>query len=132
MNSAGFISNLKLEEDRMEQLIAFCGLDCACCEAYIATQADDLAAKERLVVKWREEYNAPEMTIASVTCDGCTTKNGRTGGYCSHCAIRACGVERLVENCAHCADYSTCNQLAGFFTSVPTAKATLDAIRLTL
>jgi len=30
----------------MEIMIAYCGLDCAGCEAFIATQADDLAAKK--------------------------------------------------------------------------------------
>ena len=116
----------------MQRLIAFCGLDCAQCEAYIATQADDMTAKERVAAKWREEYHAPATTIASVTCDGCTTMDGRAGGYCAHCPIRACGVGRQVANCAYCADYATCDKLAGFFNSVPTAKATLDAIRLTL
>ena len=116
----------------MSQLIAFCGLDCAKCEAYLATQANDRAAQERVLAKWRQDFNAPNMTIADVTCDGCVTLNGRLGGYCSQCPIRACGVERKVTNCAYCADYATCEKLVGFFNQVPAAKMTLDEIRRTL
>jgi len=116
----------------MNTMIAFCGLNCAACEAYLATQANDLAAQQRVLAKWRQEFNAPNMTIADVTCDGCVTLNGRAGGYCSQCPIRACGVERKVTNCAYCADYSTCEKLAGFFTQAPAAKTTLDEIRRTL
>jgi hypothetical protein len=116
----------------MNQLIAFCGLDCAKCEAYIATQANDEAAKERVAAKWRVEYNAPDTTVASVTCDGCVAVNGRLGGYCPHCPIRACGVGRGLANCAHCADYATCDKLLGFFKSVPDARVTLDGIRSAL
>ena len=40
----------------MERMIAVCGLDCAKCEAYLATQANDEAAKERVAAKWRAQY----------------------------------------------------------------------------
>ena len=116
----------------MNQMIAFCGLDCAKCEAYIATQANDDAAKERVAAKWRQEYNTPDITVASVTCDGCVTLTGRLGGYCPQCPIRACGVARQIANCAYCADYSTCDKLADFFKSVPNARVTLDGIRRAL
>ncbi len=116
----------------MNQLIAFCGLDCAKCEAYIATQANDEAAQERLLAKWRVEYNSPTMTLAAVTCDGCTTVSGRAGGYCAECPVRACGRERQLVNCAYCADYAGCEKLAHFFTLAPAAKENLEAIRLTL
>ncbi len=115
----------------MDRIIAYCGLVCSECPAYIATQADDLAAKERVVAQWRIEFNAPDMNIAAVTCDGCTTVGGRLGGYCPFCEIRACGVGRGVANCAHCADYS-CDKLTAFLAQVPPAKANLEAIRVTL
>ncbi len=116
----------------MNRLIAFCGLDCAQCEAYIATQANDNAAKERIAAKWRVQYNAPDLPIAAATCDGCVTVGGRAGGYCPQCPIRACGIARAVANCAHCADYDACDKLADWFKSVPTARVTLDGIRRAL
>jgi hypothetical protein len=116
----------------MNLMTAFCGLDCAACEAYLATQANDQAAKERIAAKWRQEFNAPDITTAHVTCDGCLAFNGRLGGYCTMCPIRACGVERKVTNCAYCADYAACDKLAGFFAQAPSAKMALDEIRRTL
>jgi hypothetical protein len=115
----------------MERIVAYCGLVCSECPAYIATQADDLAAKERIAAQWREEFNAPDITVASVTCDGCTTVDGRLGGYCPFCEIRTCGLARGVVNCAYCSDYG-CQKLEGFLVNVAAARATLEEIRRTL
>ena len=115
----------------MNYLIAFCGLDCAKCDAYLATQANDDAAKQRVLEKWRAQYG-PDIPLAAVTCDGCVTVTGRLGGYCGQCPIRACGVAHQVANCAYCADYNACDKLAGFFKSVPDARVTLDGIRRAL
>jgi hypothetical protein len=112
----------------MDRIVAFCGLVCSDCPAYIATQADDLAAKERVAAQWREEFNAPDIDVAAVTCDGCVTPHGRLGGYCTLCPIRACGVERGVVNCAYCSDYG-CEKLENFLVDVPTARAVLEEIR---
>ncbi|MBI5032575.1 MAG: DUF3795 domain-containing protein [Chloroflexi bacterium] len=116
----------------MNQLIAFCGLDCAKCDAYIATQANDEQAKQRVIEKWRVEYNSPNLSLADATCDGCTLVSGRHGGYCGQCPIRACGVSHNVANCAHCADYNACDKLADFFKLVPDARVRLDQVRSTL
>ena len=107
---------------------AYCGLDCATCEAYAATQAGDEAAQLDLLSRWQVEFNAPEMTIAAVTCDGCTSQ-GRLGGYCDECLVRACGLEKGVENCAHCAEFEGCEILNGFIAEIPIAQANLAAIR---
>lgn len=98
--------------------------------AYIATQADDHAALEKVGAKWRDEHSIPGITTAeSVICDGClASASGRLSGYCSVCEIRACGVPRGVVNCAHCADH-VCDELEGFFSRVPNARTTLDEIR---
>jgi hypothetical protein len=112
----------------MDKIIAYCGLVCSDCPAYIATQADDRAALEQVAARWREEFNAPDMTVESIICDGCLTDEGRKCSHCFECQIRACGMERGVVNCAHCDDYG-CEKLEGFFGFAPEAKATLDAIR---
>ncbi len=116
----------------MDRIIAYCGLDCSGCEAYQATQANDEAAKERIAIKWRVEHNAPELTAAAITCDGCVTQAGRPGCYGPFCPIRACGVERAVVNCGHCADYATCEKLNGFLAHVPPARANLETVRQNL
>ena len=113
----------------MDRIVAYCGLVCTDCPAYVATQANDRAALEGVAAKWREEFNAPEITADSIVCDGCVGHNGgRLSGYCLECNIRACGVERGVVNCAHCADYA-CEKLEGFFGQASDARTVLDEIR---
>jgi hypothetical protein len=110
----------------MDKIISYCGLVCTDCPAYIATQADDQAALEQTAAQWREEYNAPNITVEYVVCDGCT-KPGRKNGHWAECEICACAIERGVANCAHCSDY-VCEQLEGFFGFVPDARAVLDEV----
>jgi len=115
----------------MERMIAYCGLLCTDCPAYLATQADDQAALERVAARWREEYNAPDITVESVICDGCLTNEGRKCSHCPECEIRACAMARGVVNCAYCDDY-VCEKLQTFFGFVPDARATLDEVRRSL
>ena len=115
----------------MNQMIAYCGLVCTECPAYVATRADDRAALEQVAAKWREEFDAPEITADSVLCDGCLGTTGRKFGHCSDCEIRACAMEKTVANCAHCNDYA-CDKLNQFFGFVPEAQTRLDGIRAQL
>jgi hypothetical protein len=115
----------------VNQMIAYCGLVCTECPAYVATQAADRAALERVAAQWREEFDAPEITAEWVICDGCLGTTGRKCGHCVECAIRACAMEKTLVNCAHCDDYS-CDKLGEFFGFVPEAQARLDGIRAQL
>jgi len=114
-----------------DRVTAYCGLVCTDCPAYVATQAGDQAALEQVAAQWREEYNAPNITVESVICDGCLIDEGRKCGHCAECEIRACGVERAVVNCAYCDDYG-CEKIERFFGFVPDARAVLDEIRRSL
>ncbi len=116
----------------MNKMIAMCGLTCSECEAYLATQANDQAAKVRIAEQWRQQFNAPGINADYVTCDGCTAVDGRPGGHCLECKIRACGLGRNIPNCAHCADFDTCSELAGFMNGVPVARDMLYNIRSTV
>jgi len=109
-------------------MIAYCGLVCTTCEAYLATQVNDRAALERMAERARVEYGSPNATADNVMCDGCLSPSARKCGYCAECAVRACGAARGVANCATCPDYA-CEKLAGFFKMVPQARATLDGLR---
>jgi len=112
----------------MDRIVAFCGIVCNECEACVATQANDAAAKERVAAHWRQEYNSPRIDAAYVTCDGCLAFDGRLGGHCLECDIRQCGVARGVANCAYCPDFG-CDKLEGVLKYVPAARATLEEIR---
>ena len=112
----------------MDRIIAYCGLVCTDCPAYVATQAGDEAALERVAAQWREEFDAPNITVQSIRCDGCLTDDGHKCSHCLECEMRACGISRGVTNCAHCADYA-CDKLEQFFGFAAEARAVLDGIR---
>jgi hypothetical protein len=115
----------------MEQMIAYCGLICTDCEAYIATQANDLAALEQMAARAREEFNMPDASAETAMCDGCLAESSRLCGYCYQCQVRACARERGMITCAHCNDYG-CAHLRAFWQMAPQARTTLDAIRVEL
>ena len=111
----------------MEKMIAYCGLVCTACPAYIATQNDDMEALQKVAEQWSKEFNA-SLTAEGCLCDGCLATTGRQIGHCSECQIRACGIEKGVRNCAHCADYG-CEKLEEFFGFAPDARTTLEEVR---
>ena len=43
----------------MRNMIAYCGLDCEKCDAYLATINDDQALREKTAKLWAELNNAP-------------------------------------------------------------------------
>src|SRR5512137_1787119 len=102
----------------MPRLIAVCGLDCASCGGYKATQANDDAMKEQVAAQWRVEYGNPKVDAAYVTCDGCLS-TGRLGGHCMECSVRICGVGRGVANCGLCGEYDRCATIADFVGYAP-------------
>jgi hypothetical protein len=117
--------------DPKSQIIAYCGIVCSECSAYIATQSDDSSALEQVAAQWQEEYGLDQVSIKDVTCDGCLDDQGRKGAHCFDCTIRACGRARGVVNCAHCSDYA-CGKLEEFFGFAPDLRRVLDQIRVSL
>jgi hypothetical protein len=110
-------------------ILAYCGLDCAQCPAYIATQANDIPKLTSLAEEWFD--GSSDHTI--ILCDGCKPegRDGRIMKWCSECPTRTCAMDRRLENCAHCEDYG-CQKLLMVFEQSPDAKSTLDKIRATL
>ena len=117
--------------DQTGQIIAYCGLVCSDCEAFIATQSGDQSTLEQVAKKWKEAFNLEEMSSKDVSCDGCLSEQGRKVSYCLQCEIRACGHARGALNCAYCSDYA-CEKLEGFFANVTNTRGMLDKIRVSL
>jgi hypothetical protein len=115
----------------MREIVAYCGLTCTDCPAYIATQAEDPEALERVVIQWREEFDSPGLTVELVRCDGCLGTLGHKMAHCFECEVRACALRRGIETCAHCAGYA-CETLQSFLGMVPAARARLDGIHAAL
>ena len=86
----------------MTQVIAYCGLECHECEAYLATQANDSAKAGAVAAKW----STPEMSFSAddVWCDGCLVGEGRIFSWCAECPIRTCCSDKGLPNCPHCPD----------------------------
>ncbi len=105
----------------MSDMIAFCGLNCSKCPAFLATQEDNdtLRAEfsKMLATNYGLKYKPEE-----INCDGCHTTGDRILGYCSSCEIRLCGMEKKLGTCAECAD-QPCDKLNKFHGSSPDAKA---------
>ena len=113
----------------MEKMIAYCGLTCTDCPAYIATQKDDDQERARVAEIWSREYGA-NLQVEDINCDGCLSENGRLFKHCEVCKIRTCAMGRQFVNCAYCDEY-VCDELNGILQYVPAAKENLDRIRNT-
>lgn len=109
-----------------EEIIAYCGLVCNECPAYIATRTGDEKKLIALAHEWYGVENDPTYCL----CDGCNT-DGRKNKHCANCGVRSCALVRGVVNCANCSDYG-CEILTEFFQYVPAAKSTLERIRQSL
>jgi len=107
----------------MEEIIAYCGIICSDCEAYLATRAGDAEALARVAERWNREYDL-DYSGDDMWCDGCLDVGGRINSFCADCAIRVCAMGRGMINCAYCEDYF-CDKLR----AESEGKAVLDRIR---
>ncbi len=117
----------KTETQKKAKLLAYCGITCSECPAYVATQKNDDALRRQTAQKWSEQFKS-DIKPADINCDGCPTDSQRLFNYCRVCEIRKCAREKRVQNCACCADYP-CQKLSAFLAQVPEAKAALEEIR---
>jgi hypothetical protein len=108
----------------MEKIIAYCGLICTECPAYLATLNDDDEMRKTTAAKWSEMFKS-EIEPEHIVCDGCIGE-GRKFHHCSECPIRACGLAKGVKNCGRCSEYP-CNHVKQFLKYVPDVKKVLDA-----
>jgi hypothetical protein len=112
----------------MTKNLAYCGIDCGECEAYIATQADDRAGLEATAKKWAQQYGGKDLGPEVCVCDGCSSGQRISTAHAATCAIRLCASQRGVVTCAHCDDYG-CAILTQFFAFAPVLKDKLEAVR---
>ena len=92
-------------------MIAYCGLDCEKCDAYIATKNNDQALREKTAKLW-SELNNVTILPEHINCEGCRT-NGVKTYYCDNlCAIRQCAMKKNVSTCGDCAQMEQCEKVA--------------------
>ena len=115
----------------MTPLIAFCGLDCARCDARTATIHNDDALRQQVARQW-SEWNQVDIPAASINCLGCRTE-GVKCPYCdSMCPIRQCALQKGVSHCGECLDSTNCNLLQQVHRNAPEAQANLQDTDFTI
>ena len=82
----------------MRNMIAYCGLDCEKCDAYLATINNDQALRAKTAKLWAELNNAPILP-EHINCEGCRVDGMKTV-YCDNlCNIRQCALKKGVTTC---------------------------------
>ncbi len=92
----------------MEKLISCCGLNCATCDARIATMNNDNELRIATAEKWRAGFNAPNLTPEMINCTGCR-EEGAKFSHCTQCEIRNCAKAKGFNTCGDCPELETCN-----------------------
>ena len=104
----------------MRNMIAYCGLDCEKCDAYLATLHNDNALRAKTAKLWAELNHAPILP-QHINCEGCRVDGVKTV-YCeSLCEIRQCALNKGVTTCGDCPDTETCQALSEIVSNTPDA-----------
>lgn len=112
-----------IELIQLQKFIAYCGLDCFACDAFIATKNNDDQLREKVAAEWRLAYNAP-VTAADINCTGCCSEGKKTY-YCSTlCEVRKCAQGKGVTYCSACQEFP-CSKLKEIFQHAPEARQNL-------
>jgi len=111
----------------MEKLIACCGLNCATCDARIATIANDNELRIKTAEKWRTDYNSPEISPETINCTGCR-EPGVKLAHCGECEIRICAISKDYKTCADCNELDSCEMLSKIHQFVPDALTNLKSL----
>jgi len=112
------IVNIKTEI--MDKIISCCGLDCATCDARIATMSNDDNLRRVTAEKWRAGYNAPDITPEMINCTGCR-EEGVKFSHCEVCEIRNCVRNKGFDTCGDCPEMETCAIVSAVHKFVPEA-----------
>ena len=108
----------------MKPMLAYCGLDCEACDAYLATIHDDQALREKTAKLW-SEWNQTLILPEQINCEGCRSDGVKTI-YCdSLCPIRQCALGKGVTTCGDCPEMETCPKVGAILSNNPDARENL-------
>ena len=108
----------------MDKMIAYCGLDCTKCDAYLATINDDNELRKKTAKLW-SELNQVEILPEHINCEGCRVDGIKTVFCDSLCPIRQCGLGKAVETCGDCGELETCDKVRMIISNNPDARNNL-------
>lgn len=109
----------------MRKMIAYCGLDCEKCDAYMATINDDQALREKTAKAW-SELNQVAILPEHINCEGCRTEGIKTVFCDSLCEIRQCALKKRVETCGDCPDMKRCKLIGTIISNNPDSLKNLE------
>ena len=105
---------------KMNNYIAYCGLDCETCEARLATVKNDDQMRVKVAEEW-SALNGVEITPDMINCTGCRIPGAKTP-YCDHlCQIRQCAINKQVKTCGSCPEMKSCEKLGAITGNNPEA-----------
>jgi len=113
-----------------DRMVAYCGLVCTDCYAYVAKRTSD----DGLRAIAAEAWSRPDRPVSpeDANCDGCKSETGELFKYCASCGVLACASERGVETCAHCDEFG-CETLESVLKMVgEDVRESLNEIRASL
>ena len=104
----------------MKNMIAYCGLDCENCDAYLATVNNDQELRKKTAKLWAELNNAP-IFPEHINCEGCRVDGVKTVFCDSMCGIRQCAMKKGVNTCGDCSDLEKCSIIIAILENNPSA-----------
>ena len=110
----------------MEKMIACCGLNCASCDARIATITNDDNLRKQTAEKWKVGFSA-DITPEMINCTGCR-EEGAKFAHCAECEIRNCVHTKGFKSCGECKEHESCQKVSNILKYVPEALANLKSL----
>ena len=101
-------------------MIAYCGLNCEKCDAYLATIHDDQVLREKTAQLWAELNQAPILP-EHINCQGCRVEGVKTVFCDSLCEIRQCALKKGVSTCGDCPELENCQIVGAVISNNPEA-----------
>jgi hypothetical protein len=111
----------------MEKHISCCGLNCATCNARIATLSNDDELRRETAEKWKVAYSNAELTFEMINCTGCR-EEGVKFTHCNVCEIRKCADTMELRTCGKCYKMNTCSTIDTVHKYVPEAVQNLKEL----
>ena len=111
----------------MEKLISCCGLDCATCDARIATSTNDNDLRAKTAETWSVQFNST-ITADMINCVGCRLE-GVHFAHCFECEIRNCAKDKGCQTCGECSEMTGCKKVEMIHQYVPEAITNLQSLQ---
>lgn len=92
------------------KFIAYCGLNCEKCEAYLATKNNDHNLRKKVAQKW-SKMNGFDIKPEFINCEGCRLDGIKTPFCESLCEIKKCAIKNSNQTCGFCKKFRDCNTL---------------------